>query len=232
MKNIFILFCLFVAINTHAQEKVQPYDFPVKPGTPEWKFSSPEIMYSTCQIPKDVLSTISTEALVVTCINYPLFGLMNAYNSPQAGFEAVLRRFNGLTELLQRKDAANAIVKVYKSMDPGQLQKSWALLEQGQYAEKFCFIEIILSQNTVLAGMDDATQAELIRQVKLKYSAKNSGIDVFGILGLQSSLLPAAKLLALKGRLAVNGEGIAKYLQSGQTITKDETDAIYAQVKK
>lgn len=109
MKPFYIILLTIMVFNAHAQNKELPYEFPVKPGTPEWKFSSPEIMYKTCEIPKDELSTIGTRALVITCINYPLFGLMNAFNSPQAGFEAVKQKFNGLNELLGRKDAGTAL---------------------------------------------------------------------------------------------------------------------------
>lgn len=90
---------------------------------------------------------------------------------------------------------------------------------------------MILSQNSVLASLNDASQAQMIRQVNAKYAAKNAALGVFGIIGLQSTLLPAAKLLAQKGNLHVSNEAINRYLESGQFISQADVDAIYSRIK-
>jgi len=41
-------------------------------------------------------------------LNYPLFLDALAYNWPQEGFNAVSGQFNGLQELLKRKDAGTS----------------------------------------------------------------------------------------------------------------------------
>lgn len=60
-------------------------------------------MYSKCQIPKEIISNRTTEALAKTCLNYPLFGLMNAFNTPQTGFYAVKNTLTALMHYLKEK---------------------------------------------------------------------------------------------------------------------------------
>ena len=85
------------------------YDYPVKPGTAAWKTLGGHVeMLKACQIPQSKLNTLSTAVLVETVLNYPLFLDALAYNWPQEGFNAVSGQFNGLQELLKRKDAGTS----------------------------------------------------------------------------------------------------------------------------
>ncbi len=75
-KKFFTLITLlFLSISTFAQQQTNtPYDFPVKPGSEQWAaFTTGQQMVDACQIPEDVLSQLSTEALAETCMNYPLY---------------------------------------------------------------------------------------------------------------------------------------------------------------
>jgi hypothetical protein len=81
----------------------QVYEFP-KDG---WKI--PSMSYAEkvalLQVPQNKLLTMSTAHLVETCLNYPLFSSIWLYNSTQEGLEWIIKDFNGLQELIQRKDA-------------------------------------------------------------------------------------------------------------------------------
>ncbi len=132
-----VLVLLFYLQGSFAQQINTPYQFPVKPNTPQWKFNSPEEMFNKCQIPVDVMNNLTTEALAKTCLNYPLFGLMNAYNTPQAGFNAVRKNFNGIDALFERKDAGSVLINIYKSMNPENVDKSWPLLNRESSVNHF-----------------------------------------------------------------------------------------------
>jgi len=95
------------------------YDFPVKPGTEEWKtFQTHNEMLKACQIPERILNNMSTAALVETVLNYPLLLDMMAYNNIQYGFDQVASRFNGLQELLNREDNGTEIKTRYRPKEP------------------------------------------------------------------------------------------------------------------
>lgn len=53
-------------------EIILGYDYPIKPGTTEWeKLVNAQEKISVCQIPPSILSTLTTEELVNTCLRYP-----------------------------------------------------------------------------------------------------------------------------------------------------------------
>lgn len=52
-----------------------------------------------CQIPEDILGSMTTEALIETVVNYPLFINVFAYDNKKTGLEHVIGYFNGLQEL-------------------------------------------------------------------------------------------------------------------------------------
>ena len=94
------------------------YDYPIKPGTSEWsQFDDHAEMVDACQIPEDVLKTMSTDALIETVLNYPLLDDIYAYDTFQEGFDAVSEHFNGLLELLNRGDAGSELLAKYQGMD-------------------------------------------------------------------------------------------------------------------
>jgi hypothetical protein len=50
------------------------YDYPVKPGTAEWKALGSHVeMLKVCQIPDSNLTRMSTADLLETVLNYPRF---------------------------------------------------------------------------------------------------------------------------------------------------------------
>lgn len=90
------------------------YEFPVKSGTEEWKqFETIEKRIAALQIPEDVLTRISTEGLLETCLEFPyLLDILHG-NHMQHGFEALMTEFNGFRELFKH----GAAVPMFRSAD-------------------------------------------------------------------------------------------------------------------
>jgi carbonic anhydrase len=92
MKAKIVIFSLFFSLFAMAQEKKKVWDYPVKPGTKEWAtFETGEQMFNACQIPLDILNTISTKELVTICLNYPLFNDYVAFNNEREGITLSLK---------------------------------------------------------------------------------------------------------------------------------------------
>ncbi len=137
-----------------SQTKSKPYNFPIKPGTDEWKkFTTGAEMINACQVPRDILADLNTEALVKTCLNYPLFPLVKTSNSLQRGFNKATANFNGFQELYSRSDAAKQLVKIYNKMDAKAMDSNWTPNKVGSYTFSFTYIEIILAQEQILSKM-------------------------------------------------------------------------------
>ena len=99
MKHLLVLAGLFISIWIQAQV----YDFPVKPGSAMWNnFETHQQMLDACQIPENVLSKMSTEDLVTTCLNYPLSIDCFAYDNEVKGVQqSVVDKCTGSIEIPQ-----------------------------------------------------------------------------------------------------------------------------------
>jgi hypothetical protein len=190
---------------------IDAYDYPVKPGTEEWKsFFTHQEMIDACQIPEDVLTKMSTKGLVETVVNYPLLVDMSAHNFAQDGVDAVASYFNGLAELFSRKDAGAELLAKYRSMGSTDIQDGWTDVEKGNYMFKIRAIEMLLAQEPVLVNMSTAERRALLEECRNKYKETKQHPELFS----RFSLEPTAWVM---GR-ALQQENYAPFIQK---ITQD-----------
>jgi len=121
-----------------------PFQYPVVPGMEEWtQLGSLQEKAAVCQIPEDILGNMTTQALVETVANYPLWINVMAYEDRQLGLEHVKSYFNGLQELSTRKDAIEEIETyiaerlAFSEDDPESEEKSLKIF-------KTWYLEVIL----------------------------------------------------------------------------------------
>lgn len=136
-----VVLCIFCCILTLAACQIagdepaysitEPYQYPVLPGTKGWaKLGSLQEMAEVCQIPEEILSRMTTKALVESVVNYPLWMNVLAYEDRQLGLKDVKSYFNGLQELCTRDDAIEKIETYiaerlqYSEDDPDSAEKS------------------------------------------------------------------------------------------------------------
>jgi hypothetical protein len=191
-----VILAILFAISLPAQQGGKPYDFPVKPGMKEWKdFTSRDQKQKACQIPQSILASMSTRDLLETCLNYPLYGDMMAYDRVQEGFDFVKGGFNGLQELLKREDVGSAVVDKYISMDPDSIDNTWTSIEKGEYSLKFFSVEILLAQDAVLANLSRDNRLRLLRESHGKMTAKQQHPEVYGLMGFTNNALLMGKIM-------------------------------------
>lgn len=109
---ILVIGCFVWALFPFGESEIVtvPYEYPIKPGTTEWEgFLSREEMIEACQIPEEILSRMTTDALVKTILNYPMIFEMLIFETIDSdidvGFWHIANSFNGLQELMGREDA-------------------------------------------------------------------------------------------------------------------------------
>ena len=101
-------------------EDALSWDYPVKPGSEKWKtFQTGMEMVEACQIPKSVLSGLSTEELLLICLKFPLLFDIGAANFFSDGYAAYENNFNGIREFYLRSNAAVVINIQLNSRNPG-----------------------------------------------------------------------------------------------------------------
>lgn len=157
------------------------YDFPVKPGTEAWQeFTTHDEMVESCQVSESTLRKMSTAGLVETVLNYPLYRDMMAYDSIQQGFNTVTAQFNGIPELLNRKDAGTELLVRYRPMDPAAIKDNWTLLQKGSYALSIADIEILLTQDVILDDLTQTQLKDLLKEAIAKYQVKQQYAEIYG----------------------------------------------------
>jgi len=162
------------------------YDYPIKPGTDEWKaFGSHEQMLKACQIPEKLLHRMSTTGLVETVLNYPLSADWWSYDSFEIGIKRVADQFNGLSELLSRNDAGVSLIALYQTMDPTTIDVNSLIAEQAEYYFRILNIELLLLQDSVISSLSITDLQKLISQARIICEAKLLRSDIFGGVFLQ-----------------------------------------------
>ena len=172
---IIILCLLACVVNAQVTEEKVSWDYPVKPGTEEWKaLFTHKKMIEACQIPFDVLKSLTTKELINLCINYPLQFDFVAYDNMQTGVKKASLTFNGLQELYQRNDNAPCLLDFLRNnrLDTATF-KSLPVLQIGELIAKQSLAETMLSQDLVLANASVEQQLEMA-----SFAMKNLAIKV------------------------------------------------------
>lgn len=165
---------------------------------PEWKnFKTGKEMGNALMIPTDILKNLSTEALVETCLNYPMFGSIIFYNDLQTGFEKVTKYFNGLQELLKREDAGKVLIKKYEQINPEQL--GFERFEYMNTVYVYMYIELILAQEDVISSLLQEERIELIKMSLHILAEKQKYPKKFSSFVQETSYLLMARLLKYEG---------------------------------
>lgn len=80
------------------------YEYPITPDDEtEWaKLKTLKEKLEACQIPDELLKTMTTSALIKTVADYPLSVNLYAYDTVELGYQMVKDSFNGVAELEKR----------------------------------------------------------------------------------------------------------------------------------
>lgn len=167
------------------------YEFPITPQkTPEeWReLRSIKRKLEVCQIPEEILETMSTEGLIETCLAYPLFSNMMYQNSLQDGFCQLVEGFNGLRELLSREDAAPLLLQKYLELSLDNVKN---VDEFGSI--RLIYFEFMLANPQVMGKFSEVEKDALLdRAMKLIALKSQRYAETFSI---TSSALVASQVL-------------------------------------
>lgn len=88
----------------------EPFEYKVVPAMEEWaEYNTLDKKIDVCHVPRSLMESMTTEALVITVLDYPLLINMFAFNTFDAGVRSVASYFYGIDELFSREDAADEL---------------------------------------------------------------------------------------------------------------------------
>ena len=194
-KRLLFSFLIILSFAVYSQERTL-WDYPIKPEMKEWAaFETGEQMVKACQIPLDVLNTIGTKELVTVCLNYPLFNTYVAFNDERKGVNAIIRQFNGLQELSQRKDGVQELIKIYAEYPIlSQIQKD-ATSKDYHIPYKLPFLELVLSDSIFLSQINSEGLEEFRKIAVNKYTDKLQNSEVYSLFNIKKTMLLAAVIM-------------------------------------
>jgi len=138
-----------------------------------------------CQIPDDKLKLLSTAELLETCLNYPLLPDIFAFNKMQDGFDKFKNDFNGIKELLTRKDVAIVLISKYRSVKPLDYGVNLTLIEKGKFSVDISLLEVFCSQQEVLEQIDIEEKRNFVTELLNKYNEKSKD-NIYGRLSFRT----------------------------------------------
>lgn len=191
MKSVLTLILCAISILTQAQI----YDFPIKPGSEEWgKLVTEQDRFEATQIPESILNSMSTSDLIKTCMNHPARIYFTAFDDPQDGMDIIINNFNGLKGLLNRADAANVLLSMYKQMDENEMSIQGKRFDRSSWMIERNFFELLLAQDSIINQMDESECYELIEEVYKKVNSKLELEEDNSLIDYQPSFLIIRKL--------------------------------------
>jgi hypothetical protein len=162
------------------------WDYPVKTNTEEWKqlreqLKTVEVRRAVFQIPEDILSSLSTEGLTDICLDYPLL-VTDLGTSHERALDRLFETFNGIGELIKRKDAVNELLHWYENavQNFSIFLDGSVSAEKGRFTFKIMVAELLLARCQVAedAGKDD--YAEIVQHLVCGYEKMLAYPEAFG----------------------------------------------------
>lgn len=220
MKKIYVfLFCLVTLVI-----QAQVYNFPMKPGVEGWgNLETEEDRYAAMQIPEEILKSMSTHDLIITCLNFPAMGHYGAFNSLQQGMDVLIRNFNGLQELMKREDAPTELISLYKKMDAKTMKLQEEGVDQSYWNIRRCFFEMLLAQEPILEKMNEANRLVLMKEAQKRIYQKIEDEKEYSSASYQPTLIIMSNLLKKAGNKAemIDKDPIAQLIADKLSATNE-----------
>ena len=203
MKKIkfLVLIVFFTACNIENNHEKDPcsslvdgvYQYPIQ--KPDGGLTQDEIK-EYWDIPKDVLTCISTKGLIISCYNTYAKILITASNGYQEGYGLVKNSCRGFDELEKRDDFGRAFIEYYKSIE---LPRT---IDYGLFT-----LETAMAQENVLSQLTKEQRIELLN-LCLSYHIERRSIFNHTEIHYEGTPIIMGRLMIL--------DGMQRFIQSAK----------------
>ena len=174
------------------------WDYPIKPKTEEWKkLKNNKAKVDACQIPTYILHDISTNDLMILCLQYPLLFDVFAFNDINDGMKKLFDDFNGIREFSQRKDALNNLREKYLvelSVFPSKFN-TLSTLEIVHSKVQISMLELLLSYFDFYTNSSKEEKKEVLQSLLYGYLEKIKYPEYFQGIGFTTNLYARVNLI-------------------------------------
>ncbi|MEP6713706.1 MAG: hypothetical protein ABJA37_14865 [Ferruginibacter sp.] len=157
------------------------YIYPVKPGSAEWNAAGAsgigqsyplDPIYKLCQIPENILQSMSTLGLIQSLEENPCMVNMLLRDNSKQGRDEVLSRLNVSWILNKRADAGTNIIKYYESKDPNIISCIGVDYDKFLYATNWFFFNMVCTQDSILNQLDSPKKRKFAKIINEKFNTQ------------------------------------------------------------
>lgn len=174
-----MILILFVPIIAFSQLEQPKWDYPVKPGSEEWRLTSYAEKLALNQLPNDLIKSITTGELLDYCMKYPFNKVILLFNNPNAGFEKVFSESLCWQEFLNRPDAIETFLKLYDKKSTENIENIAIKDEKRNEMFNEFFLEKFVSETELANKADLKMQKLLLKSLIDKHNEKKERITQY-----------------------------------------------------
>jgi hypothetical protein len=201
MKRYILVCIIFISFAAMAQEKKVTWDYPVKPGTEEWRETSYSEKIKRSQPEKELLKSWTAEILFQYCINYPFNKVTLLFNNPNDGFKRVYEQSVVWQEFIQRKDAIDVLAKYLESRPYKRLFEINDVEERNNELFTVFFLDKVVSETNFVSSLDIQNRKKLTNIILQNHQSKKNYPEEFTGFHYNSSLSAMLKVMDDKNSL-------------------------------
>jgi len=172
---------------------------------------------------------MSSEDLVLTCVNFPLFGYFTAFNTPQEGFNIMFSKFNIFSKICEKDSISRHLIKIYEDAGMNGWRNMGNQLHNKYWTLKLNYLEYLIGQKEIVLNLDKKGKIQLIKLAKLKYNQKRASESFNSLSGLSSSLFLISRILNSDKKLTKSSSDLKllqHFLDTGQLVNTESIDII------
>lgn len=226
MKNyvVLLIVVLIGACNTENTQESDPcnilvggiYQYPANPADPAW---SNEEKKEYWNIPKDILSCISTKGLVESCYNTPRAAYIIASSGCQDGYNLVKSGCRGFDELEIREDAPEELINKYKTVNPVNADKFHLFL-----------LEMAIAQNNIIQKMTIEQKTKIL-EFALSSQAQKKAVADKDVINWEATTIVMGRILLFENyapfeSVCENNSTISGFIINGYQLSMANVDTI------
>ena len=213
MKQQIILFLMvFCPIGIFGQT----WDYPVKPGTEEWKKMDYQEKVQRSQPSSEILKNMNTKELLDCCLEYPFNRDILLFNNPNERFLEVFNNSAVWKEFISRKDAFAVFSKFYTRKSLDDIAK--ITNENIRNSERFqlYFLEKVVAETSFIDNLSISDKKNLMRIILNVHLEKRKYPDEYVGFAYNSSLSALYRVLPSEPK------GIRKNPEKVKSLTDNE----------
>ena len=228
-KLVIIVFSLLTSTINAQPLSSAGWDYPVKPGSEEWRVTSYAEIVKKSQPPKELLNSWDTETLFKYCVEYPFNKVIGMYNNPNDGFSRVYEQSTVWQEFAQHKDALRIIISYFEDRPYIRLFEMKDIRIRSNELFTLYFLEKFVSETDLTEHLDASDKRKLANTILQSHNRKKDHPDMLFGIPYNSSLCALLKILESDYVLSPHDEiSLTKFRKKTQNeyLVDEETNSI------